>query len=542
MNNRVRVGIALAALIPASFLILFFVWPVGAMLVRGIGDSSGGLLEVLTVSRTWHITWQTISMAIAATAGSLLLGFPSAFALYRLQFPGRNLLRAIATMPFVLPTVVTGVAFRVLLANKGPLGFLGLDQTVTAVVIAMVFFNYGVVVRTVGNFWASMEPQDEAARTLGATPFQAFYTVTLPQLGPSIAAAGGLVFLFCSTSFGLVQTLGRPGYGTLESEIYVQTTAYLDLSTAAGLSVIQFAIVILALLCSNLLSRRTDATLQVRENVSRPARRQDLPVIASAVTVTVVLILAPLGALLVGSLRSGGEWSLRNYQALSQAGAGFSGGTSVMQALEHSLRIALDAAVFSVIIGVLVALLLSRRPKTARWIRAQQLLDGFVLLPLGVSAVTVGFGFLITWGRIPDFNAGLLVPLAQAVVALPLVVRSLVPILRAIDPRMREAAATLGASPAQVLATIDLPLLVRGLGLAFGFAFAISIGEFGATSFLASPDYQTLPVLIGKLLGRAGLDNYGMALAGGVILAAISGGVMTVADLLRPRSITKGNS
>lgn len=542
MNNRVRVGIALAALIPASFLILFFVWPVGAMLVRGIGDSSGGLLEVLTVSRTWHITWQTIGMAIAATAGSLLLGLPSAFALYRLQFPGRNLLRAIATMPFVLPTVVTGVAFRVLLASKGPLGFLGLDQTVTAVVIAMVFFNYGVVVRTVGNFWASMEPQDEAARTLGATPFQAFYTVTLPQLGPSIAAAGGLVFLFCSTSFGLVQTLGRPGYGTLESEIYVQTTAYLDLSTAAGLSVIQFAIVILALLCSNLLSRRTDATLRVRENVSRPARRQDLPVIASAVTVTVVLILAPLGALLVGSLRSGGEWSLRNYQALSQAGAGFSGGTSVMQALEHSLRIALDAAVFSVIIGVLVALLLSRRPKTARWIRAQQLLDGFVLLPLGVSAVTVGFGFLITWGRIPDFNAGLLVPLAQAVVALPLVVRSLVPILRAIDPRMREAAATLGASPAQVLATIDLPLLVRGLGLAFGFAFAISIGEFGATSFLASPDYQTLPVLIGKLLGRAGLDNYGMALAGGVILAAISGGVMTVADLLRPRSITKGNS
>lgn len=542
MNNRFRVSIALAALIPASFLILFFVWPVGAMLVRGIGDSSGGLLEVLTVSRTWHITWQTIGMAIAATAGSLLLGLPSAFALYRLQFLGRNLLRAIATMPFVLPTVVTGVAFRVLLASKGPLGFLGLDQTVTAVVIAMVFFNYGVVVRTVGNFWASMEPQDEAARTLGATPFQAFYTVTLPQLGPSIAAAGGLVFLFCSTSFGLVQTLGRPGYGTLESEIYVQTTAYLDLSTAAGLSVIQFAIVLLALLCSNGLSRRTDATLRVRENVSRPARRQDLPVIVSAVTVTVVLILAPLGALLVGSLRSGGEWSLRNYQALSQAGAGFSGGTSVMQALEHSLRIALDAAVVSVIIGVLVALLLSRRPKTARWIRAQQLLDGFVLLPLGVSAVTVGFGFLITWGRIPDFNAGLLVPLAQAVVALPLVVRSLVPILRAIDPRMREAASTLGASPAQVLATIDLPLLVRGLGLAFGFAFAISIGEFGATSFLASPDYQTLPVLIGKLLGRAGLDNYGMALAGGVILAAISGGVMTAADLLRPRSITKGNS
>ncbi|MDO5025324.1 MAG: iron ABC transporter permease [Trueperella sp.] len=542
MRNRLHLSIALAALIPASFLILFFVWPVGAMLWRGISDPAGGLLEVLTLPRTWNITRQTIGMAVAATAGSLLLGIPGAFALYRLRFPGRNILRAIATMPFVLPTVVTGVAFRALLDAKGSLGFLGLDQTVTAVVIAMVFFNYGVVVRTVGNLWASLDPQDEAARTLGATPFQAFYTVTLPQLGPGIAAAGGLVFLFCSTSFGLVQTLGRPGYGTLESEIYVQTTAYLDLATAAGLSAIQFAIVIAALLVSNLLSKRTDATLRVRDNVSRPARRRDLPIITGTVAVIAVLILAPLSALVLGSLRAGGEWSLHNYQVLARTGAGFSGGTSVLQALEHSLRIALDAAVVSVIVGVLVALLLSRRPQTARWIRAQQLLDGFVLLPLGVSAVTVGFGFLITWGRLPNFNAALLVPLAQAVVALPLVVRSLVPVLRAIDPRMREAAATLGASPARILATIDLPLLVRGLGLAFGFAFAISIGEFGATSFLASPDYQTLPVLIGKLLGRPGVDNYGMALAGGVILALLSGGVMTLADLLRPRSVTKGIS
>lgn len=149
--------------------------------------------------------------------------------------------------------------------------------------------------------------------------------------------------------------------------------------------------------------------------------------------------------------------------------------------------------------------------------------------------MTVGFGFLITWGAGSRIPTAYIVPLAQAVVALPLVVRSLVPILRAIDPRMRQAAATLGASPMRVIATIDLPIMARGLGVAFGFAFAISLGEFGATSFLASPDYLTLPVLIGRLLGRPGVDNYGMALAASVILALLTISIMFLADVLRPR-------
>ncbi|WP_406711419.1 ABC transporter permease subunit [Trueperella pyogenes] len=207
-----------------------------------------------------------------------------------------------------------------------------------------------------------------------------------------------------------------------------------------------------------------------------------------------------------------------------------------MDALDHSIRIALDAAVIALVVGVILAFALSRRPRGHLARIGQRLLDGVVLLPLGISAVTVGFGFLITWGRLADVPTGVIVPLAQAVVALPLVVRSLVPILRAIDPRMREAAATLGASPARVLATIDLPIMARGLGIAFGFAFAISLGEFGATAFLASPDYQTLPVLISKLLGRPGVDNYGMALAGSVILAMLTGVIMLVTDLLRPRA------
>jgi len=134
-------------------------------------------------------------------------------------------------------------------------------------------------------------------------------------------------------------------------------------------------------------------------------------------------------------------------------------------------------------------------------------------------------------------SSWLLIPIAQAMVALPLVVRTLLPILRAIDPRLHEAAATLGATPARVLASIDVPFALRGLGLALGFAFATSLGEFGATSFLARPDRPTLPVAIFRLIGRPGAENFGAAMAASVVLAVLTGAVMALAELVGPKEV-----
>jgi thiamine transport system permease protein len=160
------------------------------------------------------------------------------------------------------------------------------------------------------------------------------------------------------------------------------------------------------------------------------------------------------------------------------------------------------------------------------------------MLPLGVSAVTVGFGFLITLNRPPvDLRSSLvLVPIAQAVVAVPLVIRVLLPVLRAIDQRLREAAAVLGASPGRVFTAVDLPVLGRSLGLAVGFCFAVSLGEFGATSFLSRPERPTLPVVIFRLIGRPGTDNLGMALAASVVLAVLTTAVIALAERLRAQS------
>ncbi|WP_200829232.1 ABC transporter permease [Arcanobacterium ihumii] len=546
MSLRSKLGWGSAVALPLVFICIFFAWPVGAMLVRGFfgadSDASSGSLAgfigVFAEEHTWQIIWQTLWMAAAGTLFSVLLGIPGAYVLYCLDFPGKRLVRGIVSMPFVLPTVVVGIAFRSLL--EGPLAFLGFANSTVAVVMAMVFFNFSVIVRTVGTMWSGIDNRTtEAARTLGASPLRAFLTVTLPQLAPAVAAGSGLVFLYCSTAYGIVTTLGNPGYGTIEMEIYLQTVTFFNLDRAAIFSVLQFVIVALALVVTTTLTKKTEVALRVRTDSSHRPRKSD----AGALVVTafsVAFILAPMVSLVVRSFLVHGEWSIDNYRRLHTPGAGFTGGATVMEGISHSVKIATDATIIALVVAIPLALVLSRKV-TGTLARLQQFLDGFVLLPLGISSVTVGFGFLITFGRMDLGRSPLLVPLAQAIVALPLVVRALLPLLRAIDPRMREAAATLGARPSQILCTIDFPFLVRGMGLAVGFAFAVSLGEFGATSFLANPSYQTLPVVIVKLLSRPGEFNYGMALAGAVILAIATASAMITAEMLNLRTDLTAN-
>nr|WP_100423492.1 iron ABC transporter permease [Sediminihabitans luteus] len=540
-----RTGWVLAAVVPLAFLGLFFAWPVAALVARGfVADGAldlGGFADVFSDPRTWRIIGTTLGQAVVGTVASVLLGIPGAYVLYRCDFPGRALVRGLVTVPFVLPTVVVGVAFRALLATSGPLGFLGLDQTFTAIVLALVFFNYTVVVRTVGGLWERLDPRaEQAARSLGASPARAFRTVTLPALTPAIASAASIVFLFCATAFGIVLVLGPLGYGTVETEIYVQTTQFLDLRTASVLSVVQLVVVAAALLVANRARSRRERALHLTSGTS--ARSLDLRTDAAPLAVTAAVVLGllalPLGTLLVRSFEVPDGWGLDNYRNLGTTGGANALSVTVWEAAANSLRTAALATLFAVAVGGLVALVVSRRPRARAGRRALAVLDSVFMLPLGVSAVTVGFGFLITLDKplgldVDLRTSGLLVPIAQAVVAVPLVVRVLLPVLRAIDPRLREAAATLGASPGRVLRTVDLPVAAPPLGLAIGFAFATSLGEFGATSFLARPDTATLPVVIYRLIGKPGAENYGMALAASVVLALLTATVMLLAERLR---------
>ena len=557
-GRRARLGRAavwgLAVAIPLVFLGVFFALPVGTLVLRGfVADGAidlSGFAEVFGRSRTWRIIGLTLAQATAGTAIAVVLGIPGAYLLYRCDFPGRGALRAFVVVPFVLPTVVVGVAFRSVLAPSGPLGGWGWDGTFSAVVAALVFFNYAVVVRTVGGFWADLDPRPEqAARALGAPPWRAFVSVTLPALTPAILSAAAIVFLFCATAFGVVLVLGGTGYGTVETEIWVQTTQFLDLRAASVLSVVQLVVVGLVLGVAGRARAARERALQV-SSVGRavhpvglalrgPDRRTG-DVVAVIVTGVVVvgLLALPLATVLVRSFRTADGWGLTHYANLATTGGPNSLSVTVWDAALTSVRIAVDATVIAVLVGGLVALVVSRRPRARSARRAVRLLDAVFMLPLGVSAVTVGFGFLIALHRplgldLDLRSSPLLIPVAQAVVAVPLVVRSVLPVLRAIDTRLHEAAAVLGASPGRVIALVDWPIAARSLGLALGLAFAVSLGEFGATSFLARPERPTLPVVIFRLIGRPGQENFGMALAASVILALMTATVMALAERLR---------
>jgi len=144
---------AVAGLVPMAVLLLFFVVPVAGMLRLGFLHEGrldlAGVGAALLRPRVGEVVWFTLWSSALATAVTVALGVPTAYALHRLALPGRRLLRALVAAPFVLPTVVVGVAFRSLLSTSGPLGGLGLDGTPAAIVAALVFFNVSVVVRTV---------------------------------------------------------------------------------------------------------------------------------------------------------------------------------------------------------------------------------------------------------------------------------------------------------------------------------------------------------------------------------------------------------
>lgn len=520
---RARLNWSLAALLPLAFLAVFFAWPVIAIVTLGLGE--GGVAKALTSADTWGLVGFTLGQAAAATAVALVAGLPVAFVLARCRIRGLGLVRAAVMVPFVLPTVVVGLAFRAFWPDGG----------VVPIVLANAFFNVAVVARTVGGLWAHTDRcAEDAARALGASRPRAFVSVVLPALAPAIGSAAAVVFLFCATSFGVVLILGGARYRTLETEIYLRTVELFDLSGAAALSLIQFAAVIAVLLLGALARRKRETALHLRgrEELARRPVKGEWGVVGAA-GVVVIALLTPVVGLIVRSLSTRDGWSLDGYRALATTGERGTLAVSGLDAALNSLRTATDATVIALVVGVFSAFVLIGLKRSGG--RLAEALDTALMLPLGVSAVTVGFGYLVTMDALPgDFRTSpMLVPLAQALVVTPLVVRMVLPVLRAVDERLRQAAASLGASPVRVWLEVDLPMVGRALVAAAGFGFVVALGEFGATSFLARPDAPTLPVVIARLMSRPGALNSQMAYAACALLMIVTVACVLLIERLR---------
>lgn len=517
MSDRPVLGLTrgrrlVLAVLPALFVGGLFAYPVVRILTIALGEG-GGFAEVLTDARIRSSLWFTLVQALASTGLTVLAALPLTWVVASFRFPGRDLVRAAVTVPFVLPTVVVGVAFAAS-------GFTG---SVWAILAAHVFYNLAVVVRTVGGVWSRLDPAlVGAARTMGASPWTAFRTVTAPLLAPAVAAASSIVFLFSFTSFGVVLILGGLRYRTLEVEIYQQAVTFLDLPAAGALAVLQLVgVAAIMAVYSRYQETRSVRFRMVSESESlrTPDRLSQRAAIAAVIAVTLGAQLSPLMVLIARSFRD----RAAGWRFLLDAGPL---AIDPLGAVGASVRVAIAATVIALVVGLAAATVIAARSD-----RFGRSFDVVLMLPLGTSAVTIGLGFLVALG--PLRTSPWLIPLAHALVAIPFVVRATVPTLRSIRPELREAAAVLGASPNRVWRLIDLPIVARAAAVGGGFAAAVSLGEFGATTFIARPDTLTLPTMIFRLLGRPGAVTYSGALAASVILMATTAVLILAVDRLR---------
>jgi thiamine transport system permease protein len=532
MTRRAARGARLA--VPLAFVAVFFCWPLGAIVSRSLRAEALG--EVLTDPAFRRVAWFTLWQAVCSTGLTLAAGLPAAYVLARRAFPGKRLFRAFVTIPFVLPTVVVADAFLAVLRPGGPLAFLQWQRGVAPMIAAHVFFNVAVVVRAVGSFWAYLDPRrEEAARVLGATRARVFVHVTLPLLAPAILAAASIVFLFTFTSFGVALLLADPAHATIEVEVYRQAVQLFDLPVAAALALLQALAVAAVLALAGRAQERAAVAqhLVAPAETARPPRGGERAVVATIVVATAAFVGLPLATLALRSVRSGGSWTAAAYRALGSPATRSTLFASPGAAVRNSLVFAAVATAVALAVGGLAATAIARRPG-----RVTRGVDVLLMLPLGTSAVTVGLGFLVAFDRPPlDVSrTTLLVPLAHAVVAVPFVVRIVVPALRSIDARVRDAATMLGASPGRVWREVDLPIVARALGVAAGFCAAVSLGEFGATVFVARPESLTVPIAIQRLVARPGEIFVAQSFALATILMLMTGAVVFLLDRGRDRA------
>ncbi|MCY4105490.1 MAG: iron ABC transporter permease [Chloroflexi bacterium] len=543
--------------VPLFYWVVFFLYPLLAIV--GLSFLSEGQLDFTAFQRIISRAYYrerllfTFGQAALSTLLTLLLALPAAQVMATYDFRGKTVLLALATLPFVLPTVVVAAAFKALLGDLGlvnrwlmhvlpltehPLPF---ERSLALILLTHVFYNYAIALHILSGYWRTQSMRiEEAARSLGCSPWRLWWQVRLPLLRPALFSAAALIFVFCFTSFGVVLLLGDVQHATLEVAIYRQVN--IDLPTAAALSLTQSGLLFLLVWLHSRWSQADLHTPALQSSTSRsrpPQNTLEKVWLRSHVAIATVLVGAPLLALGWRSLsHAAGSLTPEHYINLTQIHQGSLLFVSPLTTIANSLRFALITTCFAVILGTMTAYWLAQRRKKRR--RFPHLQHALFMMPLTTSAVTLGFGFTVVFASAstPEWFRALrgsviLIPILHTLVAFPFVLRCVYPALKAIAPSLREAAATLGAAPAQRWYRLELPLLSHGLFIGAIFAFVLSLGEFGASIFVIRPQQPTLPIAIFRLLSQPQPANFGMALALSVILLAICAAAFASLNLLR---------
>ena len=465
-----------------ALLALFFAFPLLTIVTKYVRSSE--VLNTLTDSSLRGVWWFTFWQATASTLLTIVVAIPFTWAVSRHTFRLSRILTGFITVPFLMPAVVVAAGVKAIFPNGA----------VIAILWAHVVFNVAVVVRMVGPQWALLDHTlEDTAADLGAGRLRTFFFVVFPHIRASLRNAAAIVFLFCFTSFAVVVILGGISHRTIESEIFTQAVRLGDTNTATSLALLQAIVVLIVLRIGGAGAGNADQAMSIQiQTESRSGLR---PSLLLASYLPTVIVFTPLVAVVVRSITLNGDISFSGYKWL------FNGSTEALGInMPRTLITSFTFACICAVLATASALIIS----TAR--NRTSIISNITALPLAVSAVTLGLGLFITFDISPINwrSQWWLIPVIHSVLALPLAVRTIQPAVRSIPADLYDASASLGASPWRTWARVELPLIRPALVRAAGFASAVSLGEFGATSFLSRSDTTTIPIAIGQLLGRPG--------------------------------------
>jgi len=509
-RQKRRTHIILA--LPIILLSIFLVYPVVSVIVQGLISGTGtSFIDTLSSYSTQYNIAFTFIQASLSTGLALLVGLPGAMLLARLRFRGKSIIRALIIVPFVLPPIVVVVGFlqmfgsfgvidsALMLLTQSSTSILNLADGLVGIILAHTFYNAPLVMLLVSASMERLNPEiEESAEILGAGPFSRFRKITLPHIRPALAASAILTFLFCFMSFPIVLALGNGAYQTLEIQIW-NSFRWSDFGEASSLVLIQIIITITLAFSYIKLTKVTGddsgPTTTIRTTSLSKYKNWEKSVIVAYLVMILILVGGPIASIFRAAFFDPitHSYNLDGFSYLITTGA--NGG---LAPLINSLFYGGLATLLSVVIGIPLAY--AHRSKTRG---LPSLSSVMILLPLGISSITVAYG-LLTVIAVPtglNVNPWPIIVIAQTIIGLPFTARSIEIGLKSIDPNILDQADSLGASRLQKLFFVELPLLLPSILVGAVFAFAMAIGEMSATLFIALPQNYTLAVAIYDNLG-----------------------------------------
>ena len=480
----------------------------------------------------------TLLQALLSTALAAAVGLCAAFFTARRSFFLRRFLLSLSSIPLCLPPLIMALGYvtffgmsgianqwlKVLLHTKTSL--LTFLYSMKGIVIAQGFYNFPLVMATVGASWSHLSPeQGEAARLLGASEGRIFRTITLHQLQLSIGSACIPIFLFCFFSFMIVLLFGGVGCATLEVEIYRSVNSSLDWHRAFSLAALEtgIALCMVALYCA-LIEKHAKAAKSARSLRAAPAPR--LPLAGSKERLAFALFLLAAALFFLAPL-AGILWNALSTQQGSLGFASFARVFSMRSfaaALRGTCLTALATGCLCAATAFFYAVFLRSHSRVERLLAFRVL----PMLPMALSSVVTGslLMLLVRRGNV------LLLVLAQTALFWPFAFRQVYAYMGKIPQETLDAARLLAKRPLglDTLTGVYLPCTARAVISSAGFCFAMSAGDTTLPLVMAIPGFNSLALFTYRL---ASSYRFHEACASGLVLALLCTTVFSAAQTLR---------